>query len=196
MVKTEAKFLSMSLQPIRAAYEAGRTWLDKEFEEIACELATAQARSDAGAFDDAWVDEGAGRTLSNLEYQTMRTGMIEEALQVHRKAFILMIFHTWEKHVCLYMDYAVYPRAACFNALKAKGWTLDPKGLEILRMLTNCIKHDDAQLFNTDPSFFPGPLFLFSVEGIFSAESKGTRVNRERQWTAWGDELHGVTARK
>lgn len=135
------------------------------------------------------MDEDSRQTIPNLEYQIIRGQVAEEALQAHRKAFALMTFHAWEKHVCTYMDWPRYLGERGFEDLEAKGWTIDRQGLKLLQKTANCIKHDGAELFDFDESMFGEELILFGTDGTFTKKSKGQRVNRNGHWTYWEDAL-------
>src|ERR1700761_5306624 len=101
-------YLSISLNPLRAAYAAGHAPLVAEYDEIVREVKIALEKKDSGIVDEDWTDEQTGQTIPNLEYQVLRGRVVEEALQTHRKAFALMTFHAWEKHVCTYMEWPKY----------------------------------------------------------------------------------------
>jgi len=182
-------FLRMVLNPLRAAYAAGHAPLLAGYEETVLEVKAALARRDAGHPDEDWSDEETGQTLANLDYWVMRGEVAESALQAHRKAFALMTFHAWEKHVCSHMEWPEYRGEKGFGDLKAAGWTIDPKGLKRLQKTANCIKHDSAELFDFDESMFKGELWLFGTDGMFTKASKGKRVNRDGHWTDWEDAL-------
>jgi len=182
-------FLGVALRPLRSAYLAGHASLVAEYDAIVGEVKTAVEAREAGLAEPDWQDEETGQTLPNLEYQTLRGEIAEEALQAHRKAFVLMTFHAWEKHVCDYMEWPEYQGQKGFGDLKANGWTIDPRGLELLRKVANCIKHDSAELFDFDDSLFGDQLILFGTDGMFTKASKGKRVSREGFWTNWEDAL-------
>lgn len=182
-------YLSVALRPLRFAYAAGHAPLVDEYDASLVEVKAAVELREAGLADPDWQDEETGQTLPNIEYQCIRGRAAEEALQAHRKAFALMIFHTWEKHVCDYMDWPEYRGEKAFGDLKADGWAIDPKGLKLLQKVANCIKHDSAELFDFDDSLFGDQIILFGTDGVFSKKSKGKRVNREGFWTNWEDAL-------
>lgn len=182
-------YLSIALNPLRTAYAAGHAPLLAGYEESVLEVKAALERKDAGLSDEDWSDEITGQTMPNLDYWVMHGQVAESALQAHRKAFTLMAFHAWEKHVCTYMEWSEYLGEKGFGELMAAGWTIDPKGLKRLQKTANCIKHDSAELFDFDESMFAGELWLFGTDGMSTKANKGKRVNRDGHWTDWEDAL-------
>lgn len=190
MVDLRPLFLNFTLQPLRSGYAAGHAPLVAEYDAILERVKAAVEKRDADGEDTDWIDEETGQRIPNVEYQVASGRVVEAALQAHRKAFALMIFHAWEKHVCTYKGWPTYLGEKGFGDLRADGWAIDPKGLKFLQKVANCIKHDSAELYDFDNSLFGDEIILFGTDGKFTKESKGKRVNRDGQWTNWEDALH------
>lgn len=182
-------FLNFALQPLRSGYAAGHAPLAAEYDAILDRVKAAVEKRDADGADTDWVDETTGQRIPNVDYQVGCGNVAEGALQAHRKAFALMIFHAWEKHVCTYMSWPLYRGEKGFGDLKADGWAIDPKGLKLLQKVANCIKHDSAELYDFDDRLFADEIVLFGTDGKFTKEIKGQRVNRDGRWTNWEDAL-------
>lgn len=93
----------------------------------------------------------------------------EQALQLVRQGFAVVLFHSWERHA---LDWARkwtgwkndsgYNHHFVTNRLQRDGFTIDAK-LHKLNNVVNCIKHDGAELWKEDQSLFE-PLVKYLLD--------------------------------
>lgn len=132
------------IRQMRAAFRAACAPFHQELEEIEQEADDIQRRVDAGnaQWEDYDEETGAGRHYG--EEFGERRHEAEEALLLVRKAFVIVIYHLWERGAQRWIP-AVRKKpnhSHLVAALTEASIVIDKAGLEELRLLINCLKHN------------------------------------------------------
>jgi hypothetical protein len=90
----------------------------------------------------------------------------EDGLRLVREAFALSLYHYWEKKACELLNIKDYRQGAVFAAAKQDPrFEIDEPGIDRLRLIANCIKHDKGKpLYEAEPSMFAAS-WIFDPEG-------------------------------
>lgn len=190
MVDLRPHFMITSLSPLENAYRAGELPLLKMLDEAEAEFRDHLRLVELGLADDVWIDEDTGQSFDRRDYVLASFRIAHDAIQAHRKAFTLMIHHCWEKHVCDFMQVIRYDANKAYGLLKQDGWKIDIPRLEFLRMASNCIKHDSAEMYDKHPEKFDGEIVLFKAEGLTEKEMRqDTRISKCGYRGRWEEAL-------
>lgn len=132
------------IRQMRAAFHAACAPFFQELEEIKQEADDFQRRVDAGTAQWEEYDEetGAGRHYGE-EFGERRLEA-EAAILLVRKAFVIVIYHLWERGARRWAPQARRKpnHADLVAALTEALIVIDKAGLEELRLLVNCLKHN------------------------------------------------------
>jgi hypothetical protein len=153
---------------VRAAFREACAPFHLELQEIEQEANDFQRRVEAGnaQWEDYDEETGAGRHYG--EEFGERRHEAEEALLLIRNAFAIVIYHLWERGAQRWVPQVRKKpnHNHLITALTEASIVIDKTGLEELRLLVNCLKHnsEDARklyelrrdLFSTD--FVPGEI--------------------------------------
>jgi len=154
MVDLRPVFMSWSLSPLEAAFKGGEDQIGNQIERCVREYDAHNEALAVGLADREWRDPETGEAYDKGGWILAEMAVIDDVLQAHRKAFAVMIHHTWEKHVCEFMKLPRYYPNSEYGPLKAAGWQIDIDGLTLLRQIANCVKHDSAELYDAHPKMF------------------------------------------
>lgn len=115
-------------------------------------LALVQAKAATGVVED----EDEGDPFDYGEHVGEMIFDAEEGLRLIREAFAMTLYHFWEKTACRLLRVTRYVQDKIF--LLADGdprLTVDKAGVNRLRLIANCIKHDTGDdLYAEEPALF------------------------------------------
>jgi hypothetical protein len=132
------------IRQMRAAFHAASVPFSQELLEIEKEAEEFQRRVDAGSaqWEDYDEETGAGRHYG--EEFSERRHEAEEALLLVRNAFVIVIYHLWERGAQRWVSQVSKKpnHSHLVAALTEASIVIDKDGLEELRLLVNCLKHN------------------------------------------------------
>lgn len=93
--------------------------------------------------------------ISEAEFLEHERETIGDALKHIREAFLMALYHYWEREVAVWMR-KPYEADTAYQFLRSEGLQADTKLLEELRQIMRCLKHDKgAALWELRPDYFP-----------------------------------------
>ena len=132
-------------QAAKSSFSARKAELEMQFEKL--ELA---ALSDSEA---AYFEEYKDQLIDRNERE-------EQAFALVRSAFVISLFHLFEKHCNRGMKKATYAHDKAMAWLKGQNFSPDEANLYVLGLAANCLKHGAGRsandLLEVAPSLFPG----------------------------------------
>jgi len=137
---------------------------------------------DAGEAQWDETDEERGITYSYGEVFSERTSDSNDALLVLRKAFVIVIYHYWERGALRWVSHSKkrHNHGDLVEALQSNGVSLDVEGLNQLNMLVNCLKHNSRK---SGPDLYRARHDLFEPGIDPSATHPGTgKLFRNLDW--------------
>ncbi|WP_419316817.1 hypothetical protein ACN2C7_10180 [Caulobacter sp. ErkDOM-E] len=110
----------------------------------------------AGLIPDVEGDEETGYVFDFGEHIGEMQFEAEQCLKLVREAFLLTVYHYWEKEACGLLGISHYKQSEVFEAARVdKRFDVDEAGLNKARQIANCIKHDVGKaLFKAHPELF------------------------------------------
>lgn len=154
MVELTFMWLEMGLTPVRLAYRAGHAAIMQQIADAEAAENAHSAAVAAGDVEDYHYDPDTGDHHYTSEHNSYAVDAAHDTLNYHCKAFATMIHHAWERHVCEQNGWGVYKCNQAYAILAGKGWNIDKPRLERLRMVANCVKHNDRDLYGAHPEMF------------------------------------------
>jgi hypothetical protein len=149
----------IGFRSIERAYRESRRAFENEIADWNARWAEYEADVRAGRIDKA---EAEASGFDYGEYVGENILEAEQGLRLIREAFALVLYHFWEREACSLLNVKRYEQTAVFEAARSDPqFQLDELGLDRLRLIVNCIKHDNgfalhaqaAELF--DPQYVP-----------------------------------------
>lgn len=115
-------------------------------------LTSGHTNAEGGLVDD----EDGGDPFDYGEHVGEMIFDAEEGLRLIREAFAMTLYHFWEKTACRLLGVTWYAQDKIFTLADADPrLTVDKSGLNRLRLIVNCIKHDTGlDLYADDPALF------------------------------------------
>ena len=132
------------VRQMRAAFREASAPFRLELEEIEQEANDFQRRVEAGNAQWEDYDEETGTGRHYGEEFGERRHEAEEALLLIRKAFVIVIYHLWERAAQRWVPQVKKKpnHSHLIVALTEASIAIDKVGLEELRLLVNCLKHN------------------------------------------------------
>jgi len=134
---------------LRSAFRAACAPFSDELDEVQREADAHQRRVEEGTARWTDYDEETGIGRDYGEEFGERRQEAEEALLLVRKAFVIAIYHLWERGARRWAPQKKKKpnHSDLVAALTDAAIVIDKAGLEELRLLVNCLKHnsDDAR---------------------------------------------------
>jgi hypothetical protein len=135
----------------REASERERAAIEKKWNEFEVSVAAGMAQfveeDEEGNVIVDWGDQ-AGEALSE----------IDAVQRIYREAFLIALYHFWERELLKRMKQSRYSDEQAFAFLKSKGLSPDEPNLKALRLATNVAKHSKGpsadQLHMLRPELF------------------------------------------
>lgn len=151
--------LRMDVEDLHAAYQAALVGLVHRQDEIE---AYARDRLGLGP-DDPWPDANQDDPDDPIGLLYDDAGEMDARAQrgapMVRSAFLIALFHAWEKHWNMRLGHKHYARKEIEALLKADGKAEVVSIIHRLQLTANCAKHSTGDackcLHGIDPSFFP-----------------------------------------
>lgn len=144
----------IGLETIERAYREGRKAFDEEIAQWNANYEEHQAAAAAGPpedEDDQTYSFDYGDHVGTMIYEA------EECIRLLRDAFVLTLYHFWEKQALELLNRSTYNYKTIYAAAKAHPelGLDDPTHIDRLRMMSNCIKHDKGHpLYEKYPEMF------------------------------------------
>jgi hypothetical protein len=142
------------LSAIKQAYSESRSSMERDKESAKQDWQKHLKRIAAGDDQTLYEDDATGQTFDFGEYIGEQISNADETLRIVREAFLLSLYHYWEKQVRGWMKVKDYKQDKALPWLTAEGLTPDKNNLDVLRMAANCIKHNNQVLYKRYPKFF------------------------------------------
>lgn len=146
------------LQLFQRSYRAALKALEYEEQEVEKSVRAALRLGATDEFPDG--EDGDSDDLIREVYDRAS----ESVTEIHRgatlvsKAFLIVLWHMWERHCNRRLKEREYRSGKVFAWLNAKGRTPDMKRLDQLRLAANCAKHGPGDgcrnLFRKRPDLF------------------------------------------
>lgn len=118
----------------------------------------SEHHDEPAASDDATREPRLGRPLSREELIIHAEFEAEASMGVLRIAFLIALFHFWERHILNWTQMARYDHAEAMGWLKANGGAPDEALLRRLELACHCAKHGPGasadRLFALAPDHF------------------------------------------
>jgi hypothetical protein len=148
-------FYELGLRSIESAYRESRKSFDAELADWDGRWKEHLAAVAAGT--EVTVHEDESGVFSDYgDYVGDMIYVAEGGLGLVREAFALVCYHYWEKQARALLTIKDYEQKKAFAAaLKDSRFSVDEAGINELRLIANCIKHDvGRELFQLRPNLF------------------------------------------
>jgi hypothetical protein len=155
-------FFTMGVGAIERAYRASRESVDGQISKLDARWKEHLAAVEVGTAVTVEMDEETGHYFDFGEHIGEMATEAEERLRMVREAFVLILYHYWEKKARELLHIERYGQKEVFAAAKHDPrFDVDEPGINRLRLIANCIKHDAGRtLFNEDPAMFEADLLV------------------------------------
>lgn len=145
----------MGVDAIERSYSASKRAFEGDLKDVndrwKAHIDHTKRRTAEETEEEKYNDEGYGEHLAEIAAES------EEQLSLAREAFCLILYHYWEKKaIRFFKGIKPYNQDRIFAAADADpDFEIDKIGLNRLRLITNCIKHDNGKkLFQDAPELF------------------------------------------
>jgi hypothetical protein len=140
----------MAVRGMRQAYQGARGPLDRTIRAVARDHAAwleAEVPTDIEGEDFASYDTAG-------EYFVEQDQEARYSLRLLNQGFVIILYHTWERHAIEWAKWErKYHHASVTGILKRLGFSIDAD-IHKLQRAANCLKHDSAELWKSDPEMF------------------------------------------
>jgi len=157
-VNEHARAYGQGIDAIEVAYKATMAAVEAQHSSAvvrANELRSAKARGEIWKLGRRTRIGYQGHPELNLRLAELDEVDTRDAITVARNAFAVMLHHHWEKHCDQWMmNKGNYNGAKAYAWLASHGIHVDKFGLELIRKLSNTIKHNSESLISDHPEFF------------------------------------------
>lgn len=151
-----------TVERLKDAYDAACQSLDNDLARLQKRHETWQRSGPPKSDDRDEVD----RHEHEGEWISERYMEAEHALELVRQGFVVVLFHSWERHALGWVDWkGGYKHHHVTAKLKKAGFVIHP-GLHKLNNAANCIKHDGNELWKQDPDMFDTTVARMVEEGL------------------------------
>lgn len=147
-----------SIRVLRLSFQAAEDALLDDLDRAKDEAMAWQQSLDMGG---EWIGERDEDGHVLWDRQTLLDFRVEDSRQATdmlRKAFLIAIYHHWERSACTWTGLAKTDHAKLTKAVSALGYPLHP-GLDTLRVMANTLKHDNdgwgGKCLAQRPDLFP-----------------------------------------
>jgi hypothetical protein len=157
-VNEHARAYGQGIDAIEVAYKATMVAVEAQHSSAvvrANELRSAKARGEVWKLGRRTRIGYQGHPELSLRLAELDEVDTRDAITVARNAFAVMLHHHWEKHCDRWMM-----NKGNYNGAKAYAWLashaihVDKVGLELMRKLSNTIKHNSDALISDHPELF------------------------------------------
>jgi hypothetical protein len=146
------------LGELRRAYQAAHQASELERREIENKWNELQARFDAGTAQLVEEDEYGNVVIDWGEQAGEELSAIEGVERIYREAFLISLYHFWERELLKRMRKKRYSDQEVFAFLSDSGCSPDELNLTALRLSANVAKHSEGtsadQLHKLRPDLF------------------------------------------
>lgn len=172
---------SLFLKVLGARYQIAIDRLERTFQQASApfraEILNVVSESEAFAREvsegrASWVASYPDGEIWSYEDEfAERREDAEDALSTLRQTFAMAVYHRWERMAKRWTPQSRPTHEQMVAAAKAQGLPLDEPGLDVLRALTNTIKHDSAvyggRLFSQKPDCFVSGFAPGAGQGVW-----------------------------
>jgi hypothetical protein len=147
---------TIGVSAIDGAYQTSRKAFEDQISALHARWQEHQAAVEAGNAVTVEENEETGAYFDFGEHIGEMVHEAEEGLRLVREAFVLSLYHYWEKKACELLHIKHYTQDAVFAAAKQHSrLDIDEPGIDRLRRIANCIKHDKGKtLFKEEAGMF------------------------------------------
>ncbi|MHC2435292.1 hypothetical protein [Bradyrhizobium sp. USDA 4451] len=146
------------LGELRRAYRAAREASDVELKELEKKWEELESRVDAGTAQLVEQDEEGNVVIDWGEQAGEAFSEIEGVQRIYREAFLISLYHFWERELLKVMKKTQYKDQDTFAFLKNRGLSPDEPSLTALRLAANVAKHSGGKsaddLYKVRPDLF------------------------------------------
>lgn len=146
------------LGEVHRAYRAAREASDVELKELEKKWKELESRVDAGTAQLVEEDEDGNVVIDWGEQAGEAFSEIEGVQRIYREAFLISLYHFWERELLKMMKKTHYTDQDTFAFLKNRGLSPDELNLTALRLAANVAKHSGGKsaddLYKVRPDLF------------------------------------------
>lgn len=133
------------LGELRLAYRGAREASDLELNELEKKWNDLESRVKAGTAQLVEEDEDGNVVIDWGEQAGEAFSEVEGVQRIYREAFLISLYHFWERELLKTMKKAQYNDQEAFAFLKNMGLTPDEPNLTALRLAANVAKHSGGR---------------------------------------------------
>ena len=178
-------FYQKGIGDIRAAYQATMAALQLLLRDAELEAEQIDREIKGGTRPSHIYDDDGLSMYSETQYAIHRLESIQSSIDMSRQAYMLILYHHWEKHCVTWMKSHHYNQDNAFDWAANNSVPFDRYSIDLLRNVNNYTKHNRKVLFDIHPELF-----------VFNRYSDGTIGDSRLVLTAeFVDEMFAAIAR-